>query len=89
MASVWINELEDPKKAKSYHLSSNKGKWSWGQATDGKKKAGLGKQATNDYAESPFADMKEEYYKFGSQSNLLHASAAGYARFNGDLLQRN
>ncbi len=63
---VWINELEDPKKATSYHLSSSEGKWSWGQTPDVKKKAGLGKQATNDIAESPFAVMKEEYHKFGA-----------------------
>jgi len=28
--------------------------------------------------------MKEEYQKFGSQLNPLHASAASHARFNGD-----
>ncbi len=84
VANVWINELEDPKKATSHHLSSTEGKWSWGEATEANKMAGLGKQATNDYAESPFAGMKEEYQKFGSQLNPLHASAARHARFNGD-----
>ncbi len=82
VARVCINELEDPKKATSYHLYSTAGKWIWGQVTDIKKKAGLGMQDTNDYAESLFAGMKEECCKFGSQLNPLHASAAGHARFN-------
>ncbi len=28
VANVWINELEDPKKTTSHHLSSTEGKWS-------------------------------------------------------------
>ncbi len=79
VANVWINELEDPKKTTSHHLSSTEGKWSWDEATEANKMAGLGKQATNDNAECPFAGMKEEYQKFGSQLNPLHESA----RFNG------
>ncbi len=40
--------------------------------------AGLGKQATNDIAESPFAGMKDGYWKFDSQMNPMHASAWTY-----------
>ncbi len=61
IAKISIKELEDPKKTTLYHLSNFVEKWTWSQATENDKKAGLGKQATNDFAESPFAGMKEEY----------------------------
>ena len=78
-----LQELRDPKKAMSDHLSSTDGKFSWGQTTEEEHQACVGKMATNDAAESPFAALKSQSQTFGGLLGI-HASATGHARTNGD-----
>ena len=83
VAEVIVKELRDPKKATSNYLTSVKGKFSWGQTTDEEHFAFLGKMATNDPAETPFASLTRQLQLFGRMLGI-HASAVGHARVNGD-----
>lgn len=75
--------VADSKEATSYHSSSLVRNGA-GRVQPRGGKVGLVKQALNIYVKSPFAEMMQDYYKFGSQTNPLHASAVGHVKFNGD-----
>ena len=83
VAETILNELYDPWKATSNYLTSVEGKFSWGQTTDEEHYAFLGKMATNDPAESPFASLTHQLRSFGCLLGI-HASAVGHARINKD-----
>jgi len=78
VAETILNELHDPRKATSHYLTSVEGKFSWGQTTDEEHFAFLGKMATNDSAESPFASLTHQLQSFGHLLGI-HASAVGHA----------
>ena len=78
-----LKELRDPKKATSDYLSSEDGEFSWGQTTDEEHQNCLGKMATNDPAEAPFAALTRQMEQFGRVLGI-HASGVGHARINGD-----
>jgi hypothetical protein len=86
VAECIIKELRDPNKATSDYLSSVEGKFSWGQTTDDEHIACIGKMATNDAAESPFASLTLQLQSFGRVLGI-HASAIGQARINGDFVR--
>jgi hypothetical protein len=83
VAECMLQELRDPAKATSDYLSSAEGKFSWGETTDEEHAACIGKMATNDPAESPFAALTCQLQAFGRVLGI-HASAVGHARINGD-----
>ena len=60
IAQTILKELRDPNKATSDYLTSVDGKFSWSQTTDEEHVAFLGKMATNDSAESPFASLTRQ-----------------------------
>ena len=64
-------------------MSCVDGEFSWGQTTDEEHQACIGKMATNDPAESPFAALTRQLQGFGRLLGI-HASAVGHARFNKD-----
>ena len=78
VAECIIKELRDPNKATSDYLSSVEGKFRWGQITDDEHIKCIGKMATNDAAESPFASRTCQLQSFGSVLGI-HASAIGQA----------
>jgi hypothetical protein len=86
IAQTILKELRDPNKATSDYLTSADGKFSWGQTTDEEHAAFLGKMATNDSAESPFASLTRQLQQFGRMLGI-HASAVGHARINGDFVR--
>ena len=83
VAVCTLQELRDPKKATSDYLSSAEGKFSWGGTTEEEHQACMGKMATNDPAESPFATLTQQLQSFGRVLGI-HASAIGQARINGN-----
>jgi hypothetical protein len=83
VAQCMLTELRDPKKATSDYLTSADGKFSWGYTTQEEHHACIGKMATNDPAESPFAQLTRQLQNFGRVLGI-HASAVGHARMNGD-----
>ena len=83
LAPAIIKECRDPKKALSDYITGVDGKFSWGQTTDEEHLACIGKNATNDPAESPFASLTRQLQSFGRVLGI-HASAVGHARINGD-----
>ena len=83
VAECFLKELRDPKKATSDYLTSEGGQFSWGYTTEDEHMACLGKMATNDPAESPFAALTSQMKSFGRILGI-HASGVGQARFNGD-----
>ena len=83
VAETILNELHDPRKATSNYLTSVEGKFSWGQTTEKEHYAFLGKMATNDSAESPFASLTQQLQSVGRLLGI-HASAVGHARMNKD-----
>jgi hypothetical protein len=83
LANCFLKELRDPTKATSDYLSCVDGQFSWGQTTDEEHYACMGRMATNDPAESPFALLTRQMQGFGRLLGI-HASAVGHARFNGD-----
>jgi len=83
MATCFLIELRDPKKATSDYLTSAEGKFSWGYTTEADHNALIGKMATNDSAESPFAMLTQQMQQFGTILGI-HASAVGQAKMNGD-----
>ncbi len=60
-----LKESCDPKKALSDYLFCKEGKFCWGETTDEEHKACLGRMATNDSAESPFAGLTQQMQQFG------------------------
>ena len=83
MAECFLKELRDPKKATSDYLTSAEGKFSWGYTTEDDHNALIGKSATNDSAERPFAMLTQQIQQFGTMLGI-HASAVGQAKMNGD-----
>ena len=65
VALCLLEELRTPRKATSSLLSSEDGKFSWGNVTDEMHKACIGKMASNDVAESPFAALTRQLQSFG------------------------
>ena len=92
MAKAILVELRDTSKATHKHLSSGEGekggRWSWGKTTDEQHQAGLGKMATNDTAESPFAGLTHQLWNFGTILGI-HAGGISQARINGDFKRKN
>ena len=76
-------EIVDPKKALGDYASVVAGKYSWGETTEAEHITSIGKDATNDPAESPFAALTQQLQTFGRVLGI-HASAIGQARMNGD-----
>ena len=83
VAECILKELCDPKKALSDYLSCKEGKFSWGETTEEEHEACLGRMATNDSAESPFAGLTQQMQQFGRVLGI-HASAVSHAKFSGD-----
>jgi hypothetical protein len=83
LAPAVIEQIEDPKKALSDYASAVDGKFSWGQTSEDEHIASIGKNATNDPAESPFAQLTRQLQCYGRVLGI-HASAVGQARINGD-----
>ena len=55
-----LTEFCDPKKATLDYLSSDWGKFSWGETAEEEHLEFVGKMATNDPAESPFAGLTRQ-----------------------------
>jgi hypothetical protein len=83
VAPAVLGELCDPKKALSNYATAVGGKFSWGQTTKEEHASCIGKNATNDPAESPFAQLTRQLQCFGRILGI-HASAGGHARVNAD-----
>ena len=83
VAQCMLTELRDPKKATSDYLTSAEGQFSYGFTSEEEHQACIGKMATNDPAESPFAQLTRQLQNFGRILGI-HASAVGHARVNGD-----
>jgi len=86
VSECMLMELRDPKKATSSYLSSADGKFSWGETTEEEHLVAMGKMATNDPAESPFAMLTQQMQQYGRILGI-HASAIGQARMNGDFVR--
>ena len=78
-----LEELRDPKKATSRHLSSTDGQLSWGKTTAEEHAAAKGKLAVDDPAESCHGATTREIHCAGRIS-LGNAGALGMSRRNGD-----
>ena len=78
--------VKDPTKATSDYLTCVDGKFSWGNTSDEEHEACIGRMATHDPAESPFAVLTCQMQAFGRLLGI-HASAIGHARYNGDFRQ--
>ena len=83
IAECMLDELRDPKKATSNYLMYADDKFSWGNTSDEEHYACLGKMATKDPAESPFASLTHQLQSFGRLLGV-HSSAVGHAKINGD-----
>jgi hypothetical protein len=57
VAPAVIGQIIDPKKALSDYASAVDSKFSWGQTSEAQHLVSKGKDATNDPAESPFAQL--------------------------------
>ena len=75
------SKLVDAQKCKNDKLSSKVVDLQ--QTTEEEHQASLGKNATNDPAESPFAQLTHQLQVFGRVLGI-HASAIGQAKINGD-----
>lgn len=82
-AQCLLEELRSPRKATVSMLSSEDGKFSWGNVTEDMHLACIGKMASNDVPESPFAALTRQLQAFGRVLGI-HAAAIGHARVNGD-----
>jgi hypothetical protein len=82
-AEEFLEELRDPKKATSRHLSSAGGMLSWGKTTAEEHEAFKRKMAVDDPAESCHGATTREIHCAGRIS-LGNAGAVGMARRNGD-----
>ena len=74
VAECILQDLCDPDKAKSDCLLSIDGKFIWGLTTYEEYVACIGKIATNDPAESPFALLTQQLQTFGCVLGI-HTSA--------------
>jgi hypothetical protein len=83
VAPAVTGQIIDPQKALLDYASAVDGKFSWGQTSKAEHLASKGKHATNDPAESPFAQLTRQLQCFGRVLGI-HASAVGQARINGD-----
>lgn len=83
VAPAILGECRDPKKALSDYVTSMDGKFSWGETTEEEHLACIGKNATNDPAESPFTSLTQQLQSFGRALGI-HASDVGHARINKD-----
>ena len=83
VAKCLLKELRDPNKATSDYLTSEEGVFSWGHTSDEEHQACIGKMATNDPAEGPFAALTSQLQSFGRILGM-HASGIGQARVNSD-----
>lgn len=83
VAKCLIKEMLDPKKATHEYLTAAEGKCSWGYTSDADHAAYIGKMATNDNSESPFAALTRQLQEFGRVLGS-HAAAIGHARMSGD-----
>ena len=82
-ANDLLEELRDPKKATSRHLSSADGKLSWGKTTAEEHEVAKGKLAVDDPAESCHGATTREIH-VANRISLGNAGAVGMARRNGD-----
>jgi hypothetical protein len=87
IASCLLGEMRDPTKLTSLLLSSEQGRLSWLNATTAEHEATKGKDATNDYAESPFGILTAQLEQFGC-IGINHAAAMALAKFNKDLCRK-
>ena len=71
LAPAIINECHYPKKALSDYIMSIDGKFNWGQTTDEEHLACIGKNATNDPAESPFASLTRHLQSLAAFSAFM------------------
>ena len=60
LAACLINEMLDPTKITSQHLSREGGHLSWANTTQQEHEAIMGKEATNDNTESPFGSLTSQ-----------------------------
>ena len=75
-----------PNKLTSQHLSSKCGRLNWENATQQEHKASMGKEDTNDNAESPFESLTLQLDIF-SGIGINHSSALVIMRHNNNLYQ--
>ena len=83
VATSLLEEIRDPTKLTSDHLSSEDGRLSWLNTTTAEHEASKGKDATNDNSESPFGSLTAQLQSF-TTVGINHASAMALARFNCD-----
>ena len=87
IASCLLGEMRDPTKLTSLLLSSEEGRLSWLNATTAEHEATKGRDATNDYAESPFGILTAQLEQFGC-IGVNHAAGMALAKFNKDLCRK-
>ena len=83
VATCLLQEMKDPTKLTSDHLSSLDGRLSWLNTSRADHESSKGKEATNDNAESPFGSLTQQLQIF-STVGVNHASAMALAWFNKD-----
>ena len=83
VSSAILGECRDPKKALSDNVTSMDGQFCWGETTEEEHLVCIGKNATNNPAESPFALLTCQLQIFGHVLDI-QASAVGHDRINGD-----
>ena len=86
-ATLLLKEFRDPNKLTSDHLSSECGQLSYDHTTAEHHEAMLGKEATNDNAESPFAILTMQMEIFNT-IGINNASALALAWHNNDFYRR-
>ena len=86
ISNTMLGELRDKKKAKSNHLSSTGGLFSWNLCADVEKEMGKGIRANNNVSESSFGGLTEALTK-NSMIGLTNAGAMSMVRQNGDFNQ--
>ncbi len=64
-------------------MSVADGPMSWNNMTQEDKEAGKGMRGTNNFAESSFAQTKNEKHKFGTCLSILNAGAVGAMKTSG------
>ncbi len=80
-ASTFLVEFQDTSKATHNYLSSISGKYSQAVISEGQRKAGFGKEASNSISESNFASATHSLKTYGT-IRLDSAAAEGHARTN-------
>ena len=82
-AALILEEFRDPSKLTSDHLSSKGGRLSYKHTTAEYHEANLGKEATNDNAESPVSILTMQMEIFNT-IGINNSSALALARHNKD-----